>query len=81
MLHQNEEGREEKTKSKITEGLIPFPKAASGGWRRKREGVAEGGKMNTFNPFAMAAYFFVLIPPRLLISKAPALWRTRTECD
>lgn len=29
----------------------------------------------------MAAYFFVLIPPRLLTSKAPALWRSRTECD
>lgn len=29
----------------------------------------------------MATYFFVLIPPRLLTSKAPALWQSRTECD
>lgn len=29
----------------------------------------------------MVAYFFVLIPPRFLTSKAPALWRSRTECD
>lgn len=45
MSHQNEEGRKEKTKSQITEGLIPFLKAASGGGRGRREGGgAEGGK-------------------------------------
>lgn len=54
-----------------------------GGGAEREEGGGVGGvrKTNTFHPFAMAAYFFVLIPPRLLTSKAPALWRSRTECD
>lgn len=47
--------------------------------QRWGEGREEEGVY--FHPFAMAAYFFVLIPPRLLTSKAPALWRSRTECD
>ncbi len=83
MSHQNEEGRKEKTKSQITEGLIPFLKAASGGGKggEGREEEQKGGETNTFLSLAMAAYFFVLIPPRLLTSKAPALWRSRTECD
>lgn len=76
VLHQNEKGRNEKAKSQITEGLIPFLKAVSSGGKQRG-----GGGENTFRPFAMAAYFFVLIPPRLLTSKAPALWHSRTERD
>lgn len=68
------------TKSQITDGLIPFLKAASGGGRGRRKGGRRGAGY-VFRPFAMAAYFFVLIPPCLLTSKAPALWRSRTECD
>lgn len=50
VLHQNEEGRKEKTKSQITEGLIPFLKAASGGGTGRRERLgAEGGGTNTFH--------------------------------
>lgn len=44
-------------------------------------GGGGGAERNMFQWFVMAAYFFVLIPPRLLTSKAPALWRSRTECD
>lgn len=73
-------GRKKITKSQITDGLIPFLKAASGGGRGRRKGGRRGAGY-VFRPFAMAAYFFVLIPPCLLTSKAPALWRSRTECD
>lgn len=68
------------TKSQITDGVIPFLKAASGGGRGRRKGGRRGAGY-VFRPFAMVAYFFVLIPPCLLTSKAPALWRSRTECD
>lgn len=85
--HRNEEGKGRRegggkkiTKSQITDGLIPFLKAASGGGRGRRKGGRRGAGY-VFRPFAMAAYFFVLIPPCLLTSKAPALWRSRTECD
>lgn len=73
------EAHRKNKKSQITDRLIPLPTPASGG----EKGAEEGFFFPFFSshPFAMAAYFFVLIPPRLLTSKAPALWRRRTECD
>lgn len=46
------------------------------GWREEEEeqsGSEGGEKTNTFHPFAMAAYFFVLIPARLLTSESSCI--------
>lgn len=77
-------GKEIKEKNQITDHRrINSISKVSQQWGegREGEGVYRGGRRIYFHPFAMAAYFFVLIPPRLLTSKAPALWRSRTECD
>lgn len=61
VLHQNEKGRNEKAKSQITEGLIPFLKAVSSGGkqRERRRGkyvspICNGGLflcVNSSTPF------------------------------